>query len=53
MMNPRARDLWRQYQAEEDPVSAEMIYLQYLQSLSKPEEAEPRKEDAADPKAAA
>jgi hypothetical protein len=46
MMNERAVDLWRRYQAETDPQAAEMLYLEYLQALdSKNEEAMPRRDE--------
>jgi hypothetical protein len=41
MLNPKATDLWRQYQQETDPMSAELLYQAYVRALN-----EPRVDDA-------
>ena len=33
-MNPKVRELWRQYLAETDPLSREVIYVAYMRALS-------------------
>lgn len=33
MMNPEAVEIWRQYQAETDPESQELLYQAYLRAL--------------------
>jgi hypothetical protein len=41
MINPKAADLFRQYQQETDPMSAELLYQAYIRALN-----EPRVDDA-------
>ena len=38
MLNSKARDLYRQYQAETDPVAEEMLRQAYLRALDEPDD---------------
>ena len=33
-MNPKVRELWRQYLAETDPLSREILYVAYMRALT-------------------